>query len=366
MGLILACKVRLYSQLTSQISKFLLSGILSPMPFDPIRFTRQLVDIDSVTGNEIACGEVLQSELAALGMKVTRVPVKDGRFSVLATFPENPQPSVYFSTHFDTVPPFITSSEDADNIYGRGSCDAKGIIAAMIAAALRLHRQKENVGLLFLAGEEQGSDGAKIANAQAQELHGGKCKYLINGEPTESKIAIASKGTLRAVITASGKMAHSAYPHLGESAIEKLVQALERLRTMPLPSDPEIGACTMNIGMISGGRAPNVIPDHAEAQLLYRLVGPSAELKKNVVKAVGELAKVNFYLEIPFMRFATMEGIPTMIAAFTTDIPALTNWGKPLLFGPGSIHVAHTDHEFIAKKELLAAVEIYVSLAESL
>lgn len=336
------------------------------MPFDPIRFTRQLVDVESITGNEIACGELLSRELSAAGMNVKRVPVKDGRFNVLATFPATPYPEVFLSTHFDTVPPFIPSGEDTDNIYGRGSCDAKGIIAAMTAAVLRLHQQKNDVGLLFLAGEEQGSDGAKVVNACADELHGGKCKFLINGEPTESKMGVASKGTLRAVVTASGKMAHSAYPHLGESAIEKLLQALERLRTMPLPSDPEIGACTMNIGMISGGRAPNVIPDHAEAQLLFRLVGPTEELKQNVKKTVGELADVEFYLEIPFVRLATVDGIPTMIAAFTTDIPALTNWGKPLLFGPGSIHVAHTDREFISKKELLAAVETYVKLAKSL
>ena len=336
------------------------------MAFDPIAFTRALVDVESITGNEAACGELLARELSTLGMTVKHVPIKDGRFNVLATFPAAPQPEVYLSTHFDTVPPFIPSREDADNIYGRGSCDAKGIIAAMTAAALRLHEQKKDVGLLFLAGEEQGSEGAKVANEQARELHGGKCRFLINGEPTESKMAIASKGTLRAIVTASGKMAHSAYPHLGESAIEKLVQALERLRTMPLPSDSEIGPCTMNIGMISGGRAPNVIPDHAEAQVLYRLIGPSDELKKSVVETVGDLAKVNFYLELPFMRFATVDGIPTMIAAFTTDIPFLGNWGKPVLFGPGSIHVAHTDREFISKKELLAAVETYVALAKSL
>src|SRR3954468_9803008 len=252
------------------------------MPFDPIRFTRQFVDIDSITDNEIACGELLASELSAVGMNVKRIPVSDGRFNVLATFPATRFPEIFLSTHFDTVPPFIPSSEDAENIYGRGSCDAKGIIAAMIAASLRLHEQKKDVGLLFLAGEEQGSDGAKVANAKAQDLHGGKCKFLINGEPTESKIAVASKGTLRAAVTASGKMAHSAYPHLGESAIEKLVQALERLRTMALPSDPEIGPCTMNIGMISGGRAPNVIPDHAQAHVLYRLIGPSDALKKQV------------------------------------------------------------------------------------
>lgn len=333
------------------------------MPFDPLAFTRRLVDVESITGNEIACGELLANELSAAGMNVKRVPVKDGRFNVLATFAATPFPAVSLSTHFDTVPPFIPSREDSDNIYGRGSCDAKGIIGAMAAAALRLHEQKKDVGLLFLAGEEQGSDGAKIANAHAHELHGGKCRFLINGEPTESKIAIASKGTLRAVVTASGKMAHSAYPHLGESAIEKLVQALERLRTMKLPSDPEIGPCTMNIGMIKGGRAPNVIPDHAEAQLLFRLIGPSEELKQNVKKTVGDLATVDFYLEIPFMRLQRVDGIPTMIAAFTTDIPALTNWGKPLLFGPGSIHVAHTNHEFIAKKELLAAVDTYVKIA---
>src|SRR3954463_4424996 len=336
------------------------------MPLDPIRFTRQLVDVESITGNEIACGEVLARELSAAGMNVKHVQVKEGRFNLLATFPATPYPEVFLSTHFDTVPPFIPSREDAENIYGRGSCDAKGIIAAMTAAALRLHEQKKDVGLLLLAGEEQGSDGAKIANAKAQELHGGKCKFLINGEPTESKIAVASKGTLRAVVTASGKMAHSAYPHLGESAIEKLVQALERLRTMPLPSDPEIGPCTMNIGLIEGGRAPNVIPDHGKAHVLYRLIGPSDELKKKILAAVGELANVEFTLEIPFMRFSTRDGIPTMPAAFTTDIPALTNWGKPLLFGPGSIHVAHTDHEFISKKELLAAVETYVALAKSL
>src|SRR5882724_2992766 len=335
------------------------------MAFDPIRFTRQLVDVESISGNETACGELLVRELSGLGMSVKRVPLEKDRFNVLATFSTTPQPEVYLSTHFDTVPPFIPSSEDADNIYGRGSCDAKGIIAAMTGAALRLHEQKKDVGLLFLAGEEQGSDGAKIANAKAQELHGGKCRFLINGEPTESRIAVASKGTLRCEVTASGKMAHSAYPHLGESAIEKLVQVLEQVRTMPLPSDPEIGPCTMNMGLIEGGRAPNVIPDHAKAHLLYRLIGPSDALKKKIKETVGDLAKVEFTLEIPFLRLATVDGIPTMTAAFTTDIPFLSNWGKPVLFGPGSIHVAHTDHEFISKKELLAAVETYAEIAFS-
>jgi len=335
------------------------------MAFDPIRFTRQLVDVESISGNETACGELLFRELTTLGMKVKRIAIEKDRFDVFATFSPTPQPEVYLSTHFDTVPPFIPSSEDSENIYGRGSCDAKGIIAAMMGAALRLHEQKKDVGLLFLAGEEQGSDGAKIANAKAQELHGGKCRFLINGEPTESRIAVASKGTLRCEVTASGKMAHSAYPHLGESAIEKLVQVLEQVRTMPLPSDPEIGPCTMNMGLIEGGRAPNVIPDHAKAHLLYRLIGPSDALKKKIKETVGDLAKVEFTLEIPFLRLATVDGIPTMTAAFTTDIPFLSNWGRPVLFGPGSIHVAHTDREFISKRELLAAVETYVKIASA-
>jgi len=336
------------------------------MAFDPIRFTRQLVDVESISGNETACGELLHRELSTLGLNVKRIPMKDGRFNVLATLPATPFPEVFLSTHFDTVPPFITSSEDAENIYGRGACDAKGIIAAMTGAALKLHEQKKDVGLLFLAGEEQGSEGAKVANERAQELHGGKCKFLINGEPTESKVAVASKGTLRCEVTAKGKMAHSAYPHLGESAIEKLVQVLERVRTMPLPSDPEIGPCTMNIGLIEGGRAPNVIPDHAKAHLLYRLIGPSDALKKKIKETVGDLAKVEFTLEIPFMRLSTVDGIPTMTAAFTTDIPFLTEWGTPVLFGPGSIHVAHTDREFMSKKELLAAVETYETLVRTL
>jgi acetylornithine deacetylase len=261
----------------------------------------------------------------------------------------------------DTVPPFIPSSENEQHIFGRGSCDAKGIIAVQMAAAEKLRQEGIRVGLLFVVGEERDSQGAKTANQQAIGA-----RFLVNGEPTENQLALASKGTLRIELTASGKMAHSAYPELGESAIDKLVLALTRLRAMPLPSTEGIGPCTFNIGLIEGGRAPNVIPDHAKAHLLYRLVGPTQDLKRQIVETVGELAKVEFYLEIPFMRFRAIDGLPTMVAAFTTDIPALSNWGEPLLIGPGSIHVAHTDGEYVEKKQLAESVQLYCKIAKRL
>ena len=261
----------------------------------------------------------------------------------------------------DTVPPFIASSEDDQRIYGRGACDAKGIIAAQILAAEKLRGEGLFVGLLFLVGEERDSIGAKAANEQPLGA-----RFMINGEPTENHLALASKGTLRIELTASGRMAHSAYPELGESAIDKLIQALTRLRAMTLPILEGIGPCTLNIGLIEGGRAPNVIPDHAKAHLLYRLVGPTEELRRQIVETVGELAKVDFYLEIPFVRLRAVDGWPTMVAAFTTDIPALTNWGEPLLVGPGSIHVAHTDGEYVEKKQLSDAVELYYGLTKKL
>jgi acetylornithine deacetylase len=342
---------------------------------DPFALTRQLVDIESISGNEAAVGEFLFRELCRLGYQTKKIAVEGERFNVYALSPEEPHPAVVFSTHMDTVPPFIPSSEDATRIYGRGSCDAKGIIAAQIAAAERLRQQGVYAGLLFVVGEERDSLGAKVANEYAanespanrganQTAQGRK--YLVNGEPTENRIALASKGTLRVEVTAAGRMAHSAYPELGESAIDKLLEALARLRTMSLPSDPEVGACTLNIGLIEGGRAPNVIADYAHADLLYRLVGPSQVLRGQILETAGDQVKVEFPLELPFLRLRTVDGLPTMIAAFTTDIPKLTNWGEPLLIGPGSIHVAHTEGEFIDKGQLTDAIELYCTIAKQL
>lgn len=329
---------------------------------DAVTLTRQLIDIESITGNEAAVGNYLYGELCRLGYQTRKMPVEGTRFNVQATVPEQPQPALFFATHMDTVPPFIASSEDAGRIYGRGSCDAKGIIAAQIAAAERLRQQGTSVGLLFVVGEERDSLGAHIANENPSP----GCRFLVNGEPTENHLALASKGTLRVEVTAKGRMAHSAYPELGDSAIDKLIPALTRLRAMPLPSDPQVGPCTLNIGLIEGGRAPNVIPDHAHADLLYRLIGPSDELRRQIVAAAGDQVEVTFPLELPFLRFRTIDGLPTMIAKFTTDIPKLTNWGEPLLIGPGSIHVAHTDGEYIEKRQLADAIDLYCKIAKQL
>jgi acetylornithine deacetylase len=328
---------------------------------DVAAFTRQLVDIESITGNEGPVGDFLHRELLRRGFQAEKIAVEGSRCNVFAISSEQPRPGVVFSTHMDTVPPFISSSEDAARVYGRGSCDAKGIIATQVAAAERLRQEGIHVGLLFLVGEERDSLGAKMAN---QNPPGSK--FLVNGEPTENQIAIASKGALRVELIAEGRMAHSAYPGLGESAIDKLLLALRRLQAMKLPVEEGIGPCTLNIGVIEGGRAPNVVPDKARAQLLYRLVGPSEPLKQEIVAAVGNVARVEFVLEIPFVRLRTLNSLPTMVAAFTTDIPALSNWGQPLLIGPGSIHVAHTDGEYVEKKQLHEAVDLYCSIARQL
>ena len=329
---------------------------------DAVTLTRQLIDIKSISGNEAGVGNYLYGELCRVGYQTQKIPVEGDRFNVFARWPDHTNPAIVFSTHMDTVPPFIPSSEDTEKIYGRGSCDAKGIIAAQVAAAERLRQQDIHVGLLFVVGEERDSLGAKVANDHAPS----ECQFLVNGEPTENRLALASKGTLRVELTAKGRMAHSAYPELGESAIDKLIPALARLRGMDLPRDPEVGPCTLNIGLIEGGRAPNVIPDYAHADLLYRLVGPSRDLRKQILATAGDQVEVTFPLELPFLRLRTVDGLPTMIAAFTTDIPKLTNWGEPLLIGPGSIHVAHTEGEYIEKRQLHEAIDLYCGIAKKL
>jgi len=328
---------------------------------DLFALTRQLVDIESVSGNEAALAEFAACHLEQLGFAVERMSVEGSRFNVFAAPPETPRPPLVFSTHFDVVPPWFPSREDADNIYGRGACDAKGIMAAQILAAQKLRESGVPAGLLFVAGEERDSAGATAANLQPRGS-----RFLVNGEPTDNRMALASKGTLRVEVTARGRAAHSAHPELGESAIDKLLDALQALRALPLPVNPEAGASTMNIGIIEGGRATNVVSDSAKAQILIRLVEPSAPLREQIVRAVGARAEVTFVLEIPYQRFRTVPGIPTMTAAFTTDIPKLSNWGEPVLLGPGSIHVAHTDREFVSKRALQEAVELYVKVARAL
>jgi acetylornithine deacetylase len=342
------------------------------MAIDPIQLTKKLVDIDSTTYHEGLAGDFLYEFLASERYAVEKMAVEQPelkltpgagsgeRFNVYAALP-GVTPDVVLSTHMDTVPPYFGSREDDEFIYGRGTCDAKGIIAAQVTAAERLREAGVKVGLLFVVGEERDSAGAKVANQSPKGS-----KFLINGEPTDNRLALATKGALRVELRSSGRMAHSAYPELGESAIDKLLEALHDVQALSLPIEPEIGSSTLNIGLIEGGRAPNVIADKAEAHLLIRTVGPSQEVKDLILKAVGDRAKVTFSLDLSYVRMRKVGDLPTMVAKFATDIPTLTNWGEPFLLGPGSIHVAHTPDEKISKKELLECVDLYVELATSL
>jgi acetylornithine deacetylase len=326
--------------------------------------TRALIDIDSITGNEEKVGNFLFDYLEAMTHEfpgtVERTKVEEGRYNVFAHWGT---PVVTLSTHMDTVPPFIASSEDDEFIWGRAACDTKGIIACMLFAVRELLLQGvRGIGLLFVVGEERNSAGAYHA---AQHPRGSK--YIINGEPTENKLALGSKGTLRCEIVATGKMAHSAYPELGESAIEKLLDALARIRGIPLPVDDILGASTLNIGVIAGGRAPNVIPDEARAEIQVRIVGDSAGTRAAILEAVAGLAEASFPLEIPALHLVAVPGIETTVVAYTTDIPAFAGaWGQPLLMGPGSIHVAHTLDERVPKVQLLEAVEAYQKIVVQL
>jgi acetylornithine deacetylase len=259
------------------------------------------------------------------------------------------------------VPPYIPFSEDEEFLYGRGVCDAKGILAAQVAAAEALRAAGFRIGMLFVAGEERDSAGAIAANLAPKGS-----RFLINGEPTDNRLALASKGALRAAFKSTGKMAHSAYPELGESAVHKLIEVLAKVLAMPLRELEGIGPSTLNIGQIHGGHAPNVIADKAEAQVLVRTVTDSGPVRAQLTEIAGDKAEVEFTLDTPFVRLRAVEGLPTMIAKFATDIPQLTNWGEPLLLGPGSIHVAHTPFEKLAKKELLEAVELYIKVGKQL
>lgn len=324
--------------------------------------TTELIKIPSISGDEARVGAFLGDYLQSLGWTVEMQTVADNRKNVVARLSDNPR--VFLSTHLDTVPPFITASEDDANIYGRGACDAKGIIASQIFAAEKLRRENvTDIGLLFTIDEEQGSSGARAANTLPIAS---KCQYLINGEPTDNQLAIGSKGSLRVFLKTTGKAAHSAYPEQGESAIEKLLDILEDVRKIELPSDEFFGATTLNIGTIAGGLKTNVIPPDAEAGLHVRLVTGEKQILELLEQAVanrGELEIASIALPVKMLAVA---GFEQKVVRFTTDIPHLSNWGTPLLLGAGSILVAHTEDEFVAKKDLETAVELYCNLTKQL
>ncbi len=325
--------------------------------------TRTLIDIESITENEKAVGDFLYEYLRPLAARFSgeleRMEVEAGRFNVFACWGK---PEIVLSTHMDTVPPFIRSREDDEFIWGRGACDAKGIAASMLhAVEALLSEGRRGLGVLFLVGEERNSAGARVANRQPR---GARC--LINGEPTENKLALGSKGALRLEVEAHGKMAHSAYAELGDSAILKLLDALNALRQIEWPSDPVLGESTCNIGTIAGGRAPNVVPDFARAEIMIRLVNDSGELCRKVIAALGDRVETRVVLEVPPVRLNSVPGIDTTVVKFTTDIPELTCWGQPFLLGPGTIHVAHTAEERVSKRQLVEAVGLYQKIVKEL
>jgi acetylornithine deacetylase len=326
---------------------------------EQIALTRALVDIDSTTGLEGEAGEFLTDTLQGFGYDVSRQPVSDGRFNVFATLGS---PEIVFATHCDGEPPFVPSREENGRLYGRGACDAKGIAIAQIAAAERLRASGQSrLGLLFVVGEERGSDGAKLANS----LSPGS-KYLINGEPTDNRLARATRGVYRARLRAAGRAAHTSQPELGESAIEKLVSALVRLRDLEWPLDGTLGPTFYTVGLIKGGVAPNVVPPTAEAEIMFRTVGPHEELRERLVADLDHLVEVEDVLIVPPVRLTTLPGFESAVFSFTTDIPFLDAWGAPLLIGPGSISLAHIEDEYVEIAELEAAVDIYAAIAKEL
>ena len=323
-----------------------------------LTLARALIDIDSTTGREGDCGRWLAAYLRARGYRVEEQAVSDGRFNVLATLET---PHVVFSTHFDCVPPFFPSRILGGRLYGRGACDAKGILAAQVTAAEELRQSGvRDLGMLFVVGEERGSDGAKAANLGSEN-----CRFLINGEPTDSRLGAAHRGAFRVQLSARGRAAHSSYPEAGESAIEKLVDALVRLRGLELPTHPLLGRTHYTVGLISGGVAPNVIPPNATAEVMFRTVGPSTALTP-VLDALSDLVAASVVLDVPAAELKTVDGFDTAVFPFTTDIPFLDKWGTPLLMGPGSIFAAHTDYEYVEIDELTKSVDLYATLAGSL
>jgi acetylornithine deacetylase len=328
-------------------------------PVDVVGLARTLIDIESTTGQEGAVARVLAEYLRGRGYSVLEQPVAGDRINVIAAVGE---PALVFSTHFDCVPPFFPSRVEDGILHGRGACDAKGILAAQVAAAERLRAAGEmRIGLVFVAGEERGSDGAKAANTIDSQS-----RYLINGEPTELKLGLATRGCFRVRLTAHGRAAHSGYPELGESAIEKLLDVLISLRATAWPADPQLGVTHYTVGLIKGGVAPNVIPPHAEAEVFFRTVGAHDALREALHAAVAGRVEIQEILELPAVRLHTVPGFETEVFAYFSDVPFLSKWGTPLLLGPGTIHVAHTDHEHVRIADLERAVDLYADLATSL
>ena len=326
---------------------------------DVVALAAELLTLDSTTGAESAAVDFVSKWLVARGWNVMLQEVSRGRANVWASRRGR---GVTLSTHLDTVPPYFAPRLDGARLYGRGSCDAKGIAAAMLVAAHNLAvAGEERVDLLFVVGEEKGSDGARAANRLAATS-----KFLVNGEPTESRLASGAKGSLRVTARTRGRAAHSAYAHLGQSAIIPLLELLPTLESIDLPTDDILGTTTVNIGTIHGGTEANIVPALAEAEMMFRLVSDVKPLREKIDRWARGRAELEYGSYIPAQHFHTIPGFEVAPVAYTSDIPLLGRWGTPLMFGPGSIHVAHTPDEFIDVDELRAAVGIYERIVRSL
>ncbi len=330
-------------------------------PLDSLRITLDLMAIESTSGNEHDVVAFADQLLSGRGWKTTRIPVAPRRDCLYAE--GSAPPTVVFSTHLDTVPPFVAPRVAGDTIHGRGACDAKGIAASMIVAAERLRDDGEPVGILFVVGEETSHDGAHAANDwAATHLTPGK-RVLVNGEPTDNTLALGTKGAQRVIVRTRGRAAHSAYPELGHSALVDIVRLLTELEEMEWPRDELLGQTTVNIGSIAGGVADNVIAPAAEARLMFRLVTPAVQVRERLERRFAGRADLEWGAMVPPIRLGTVAGFSTSVVAYATDIPALGNWGTPYLYGPGSIHVAHTPNECVSVASLHQAVDDYVKLA---
>ena len=334
-------------------------------PTDLIELTTALMSIDSTSGSEGNVIAWLDRYLRERGWRVWRIPVSAGRDDLFATAVDSP--TITLTTHLDTVPPYIPPRIADGKIHGRGACDAKGIAAAMICAAERLRSAGAPVALLFVVGEEVTHDGAHAADeAFAAKQIPATSRIMIDGEPTESTLAVGTKGAIRVTVRTAGQAAHSAYPELGKSATRDLVHLLAELEAIDWPSDSMLGATTVNIGSLSGGVADNVVAPWAEARMMIRLVTPADEVIRIIERWANGRATLRWGPMVPPVKLGVVDGFKTSVAAFATDIPALTNWGTPFLFGPGSIHVAHRDDEYVSIDELHAAVDSYERLVRAL
>ena len=333
-----------------------------PRELEVCALGRALVDIPSVSGDEGEIAAYMASYLERLGYRVELQEAAPGRSNVIAR--DGAPPRVVFASHLDTVPPFVPSSEDADFLYGRGACDAKGIVAAQVAAAQRLRADgHKGLGLLYVVDEEAGSLGAKVANGHAAA---GSVRYAVIGEPTDNRLARGCMGSLRLSLATAGIAAHSAYPERGSSAVLALLDVLADVRGVEWPTDPFFGVTTCNIGTIAGGTRANVVPAEARAELHFRVAVPSEEVRRKLEQVVRGRASIEVHTVTEPVRLTELAGFETCVVRYTTDAPHLSRWGSALVFGPGSILEAHTDHEKLPKAELYEAVDAYVRLGRTL